>query len=47
MSLNEAIQTIEKETNSPLSLKMIIKLFEDEVITVEKPKVTKFKFGFQ
>jgi hypothetical protein len=46
MTLNEAVQIIEKKTNNPLSLKMIIKLFEDDVITVKDNTKPKFKFGF-
>jgi hypothetical protein len=46
MTLNEAVQIIEKKTNNPLSLKLLVKLFEDGVITVNNQPKPKFKFGF-
>jgi hypothetical protein len=36
MTLNEAVQVIEKKIGSPVSLKMLITLFEDDIIIVNK-----------
>lgn len=47
MKLDEVLQKIENKLDYPIDFKTFIKLFEDEVIVIEKPTAIKkpFKFG--
>jgi transcriptional regulator CtsR len=50
MTLNEVVQIIENKISEPISPKILIKLFQDGVITVNKSVISnnkKFKFGFR